>query len=259
MKLSSESLEEAGGLSGLLRPLFSQQKKKNNISVREVRQQIENEEFDKLISKDQIIKKAMNAVEQDGIVFIDEIDKICQTDYNGYHADASAEGVQRDLLPIIEGTTINTKYGNIDTSKILFIASGAFHQSKPSDLLAELQGRLPIRVQLKPLSEKDLHRILTEPENNLIVQHQAMLKTEDVHLVFTDSAIREVAKLAYEINQSVENTGARRLHTVLEKIVEDISYDCEKLKGKTVTIDLQDVTKRLHDLLTKADLKRYVL
>lgn len=216
---------------------------------------LEEQEAEKLINKDAIVKSALEAVQSNGIVFIDEIDKICK-DKNSYGADASSEGVQRDLLPLIEGTTISTKYGNVDTSKILFVASGAFHSCKPSDLLAELQGRLPIRVQLKPLKRQDYYRILTETKFNQIDQAKALLKTEGIDLEFTDEAIHDITKLTAEVNETVENIGARRLHTVMERILEEVSYQCTP--GKVV-IDVPEVRKHLSELLLKTDLSRYVL
>lgn len=213
--------------------------------------------MEKVLNKDTIVKKAVESVESNGIVFIDEIDKICTNERDRHGADASAEGVQRDLLPLIEGTTISTKHGNIDTSKILFIASGAFHTCKPSDLLAELQGRLPIRVQLKPLSREDLYSILTETEFNQIDQAKALLKTEGIDLTFTEAAVREIAKLTSEVNETVQNIGARRLHTVLERILEDVSFECPT--GKQVVIDVPQVRQHLSDMLLKTDLSRYVL
>lgn len=216
---------------------------------------LEEQEAEKLLNKDAIVKSALEAVQTNGIVFIDEIDKICR-DKNSYGADASSEGVQRDLLPLIEGTTISTKYGNVDTSKILFIASGAFHSCKPSDLLAELQGRLPIRVQLKPLKRQDYYRILTETKFNQIEQAKALLKTEGIDLQITDEAINEITKLTAEVNETVENIGARRLHTVMERILEDVSFQCTP---GTVVIDVPEVRKCLSELLLKTDLSRYVL
>jgi len=231
-------------------------KKKRKMTIAECRPYLEEQESEKLLNKDAITKNAMEAVQSNGIVFIDEIDKICKT-RDSYGADASSEGVQRDLLPLIEGTTISTKYGNIDTSKILFIASGAFHSCKPSDLLAELQGRLPIRVQLKPLTREDLYRILTETKFNQIEQARALLKTEGIDLTFTDAAIHEITRLTAEVNETVENIGARRLHTVLERILEEVSF--ESRAGLSVVIDVPDVKKRLGDMLVKTDLSRYVL
>jgi ATP-dependent HslUV protease ATP-binding subunit HslU len=205
------------------------------------------------------IAEAIRSVEQDGIVFIDEIDKICSRGSDRHGADASAEGVQRDLLPLIEGCTISTKYGNVDTDHILFVASGAFHAVKPSDMLAELQGRLPIRVELKGLTEDDLYRILTEPETNLIKQQQALLKTEGVELQFTDDAIRRIAHVAADVNNTVENIGARRLHTVIERIVEDVSFSAPEMAGQTVVIDVAKVNEKVTDFLLKTDLSKFIL
>jgi len=215
-------------------------------------------EIQKLLTEDVIIKRAILETEEYGIVFIDELDKIAGSNLR-YHADASDEGVQRDLLPLIEGTKIATDHGEVDTSKILFITAGAFHQAKPSDLLAELQGRLPIRVVLHDLTEKDMYRILTEPESHLIKQHRALLQTESVDLRFTDEAIKEIAKVASEVNQTVENIGARRLHTVLEKVLEEVSYNAAQYKGKTVVIDRDDVQNHMKELRKKSDLKQYIL
>jgi len=228
------------------------------MKVREIRPFLMEEETNKVLSQENIVQKAIKAVENDGVVFIDEIDKICGSGYE-FHADASAEGVQRDLLPLIEGTVINTRHGNVDTHKILFIASGAFHQSKPSDLLAELQGRLPIRVQLKPLEEADLCRILTEPEANQIRQQKALMKTEQIEVNFNPEATKVIAAVAHEINTTIENIGARRLHTVIEKIMEDISFNCDKYRGKVVEIDGEFVLDKLKDLRAKANLKQFIL
>jgi len=211
-----------------------------------------------MLRQDLIIAKAIREVEEYGIVFIDELDKIVGNS-SRYHADASDEGVQRDLLPIIEGTKIATDHGDVDTSKILFIAAGAFHHSKPSDLLAELQGRLPIRVQLEALTAEHLYRILTEPEPNLIKQQIALLKTEEVDLQFTDAAIKRIANIASEVNDQVENIGARRLYTVLEKVLEDVSFNANKHKGQTLIIDVPLVDAHLQALMKRADLKQYIL
>jgi len=220
---------------------------------------IEDVESEKILTDESITKKAIDATEQDGIVFIDEIDKICTPSNYRHGADASSEGVQRDLLPIIEGSTISTKHGNVNTDHILFVASGAFHSAKPSDLMAELQGRLPIRVELKGLTEADMYRILVVPENNLVRQHVELLKTEGVNLHITESALREIAAVAAELNMTVENIGARRLHTVLERILEDVSYNAPDLKGETITIDAVSVRGALGDMLLKTDLSKYVL
>jgi len=211
-----------------------------------------------LLRDDMIVAKAIKEVEEYGIVFIDELDKIVGN-ASRYHADASDEGVQRDLLPIIEGTKITTDHGDVDTSKILFITAGAFHHSKPSDLLAELQGRLPIRVQLEALTADHLYRILTEPEPNLIRQQVALMKTENVELEFTEAAIRKIANVASEINDQVENIGARRLYTVMEKVLEEISFNASTYKGQKVVVDVVLVEARLKESLRKADLKSYIL
>lgn len=226
--------------------------------VSEARTVLEEIEADKLLEEVDINKEAIAAVEESGIVFIDEIDKlVSSSDYKG--ADASSEGVQRDLLPLIEGSTISTKHGNVNTDFILFIASGAFHSSKPSDLLAELQGRLPIRVSLKGLTEADLYRILTEPVNNLLKQQTEMLKSENVELSFTEEAIREIARVTHETNRSVENIGARRLHTVIERIVEDISFNAPDQAGQKVEVTGDYVRERVGELLLKSDMRKYIL
>jgi len=216
------------------------------------------EESDKLLDQDRVINEAKNAVEQNGIVFIDEIDKICARGER-IGADVSREGVQRDLLPLIEGTTVATKYGAIKSDHVLFIASGAFHLAKPSDLLPELQGRLPIRVELKALDRDDFVRILTEPENSLIKQYKALLKTEDVTLDFTPDAIAEIASLAAEVNRNVENIGARRLQTILERVLEDISFTASDQPGTTLTVDAVYVRDKVGDLAKNADLSKFIL
>lgn len=206
-------------------------------------------------------KEAIAAVEQKGIVFLDEIDKICSSrDLMSKSADASAEGVQRDLLPLVEGTTISTKFGNINTDYILFIASGAFHSVKPSDMLPELQGRLPVRVELQGLSEDDLYRILTEPVVNVLRQQKELIATEGVDLIFEDDAIREIARLASELNRTIENIGARRLHTVIERIMEKISFEAAEMEeGEQIVVDKELVQERLSDFLVSSDLSRYIL
>lgn len=231
---------------------------KKTMTISEARPLLEELESDRLLDDQDVIKEAIANVEESGIVFIDEIDKLVSSgDHRG--ADASSEGVQRDLLPLIEGSSITTKHGNVNTDFILFIASGAFHSTKPSDLLAELQGRLPIRVTLKGLTEEDLHRILTEPVNNLLRQQTEMLKCENVDLNFTPEAIKEIARVTYETNKSVENIGARRLHTVIERVIEDISFDASSHQGETIVVDDEYVKKRVSDLLTKSDLRKYIL
>ena len=217
------------------------------------------EESDKLLDQEKVVSEAIQSVEQNGIVFLDEIDKIsARSDYKG-GADVSREGVQRDLLPLIEGTTVSTKHGAVKTDHILFIASGAFHLAKPSDLLPELQGRLPIRVELKALTQDDFKRILTEPEASLIKQYKALMKTEEVDLVFTDDSIDELARLAADINATVENIGARRLHTVLERLLEEISFTASDKPGQTITIDATYVREQVGGLAKNADLSKFIL
>ena len=237
---------------------FGQQTKKKRMKVADSYAVLIEEESDKLLDQDQVKREAIQAVEQNGIVFIDEIDKIsAREDRQG--ADVSREGVQRDLLPLIEGTSVTTKHGAIRTEHILFIASGAFHQSKPSDLLPELQGRLPIRVELNPLTQEDLARILVEPEASLIKQYVALMATEGVTLDFTDEAIDEIARLATEINDRVENIGARRLHTVMERLVEDISFSATDRSDETMTIDPGYVREQVGQLVEGADLSKFIL
>ncbi|MBZ9676683.1 ATP-dependent protease ATPase subunit HslU [Mesorhizobium sp. ES1-1] len=217
-----------------------------------------NDESDKLLDQDEVVRRAIDATENDGIVFLDEIDKIASRE-GGMGAGVSREGVQRDLLPLIEGTTVATKYGPLKTDHILFIASGAFHVSKPSDLLPELQGRLPIRVELRALEKDDFVRILTETEASLIKQYIALMKTEGVDLTFTDDAIDSLAGIAVDLNSSVENIGARRLQTVMERVLDDISYDAPDRNGTTVTIDAAYVEKHVGDLSRNTDLSRFIL
>merc|ERR1712054_733270 len=232
---------------------------KRTMPVREARSILAEMEMEKLVDTADVTREAIKSVEESGIVFLDEIDKICNNgDYRG--ADASAEGVQRDLLPLIEGSTISTKYGNINTDYILFIASGAFHQCKPSDLLPELQGRLPIRVELNALSEDDMYRILTEPVTNVLRQQTELLATEQVKLEFTECAKREIARVASLANKTIENIGARRMHTVLERIVEELSFDAsDKEPGSTITVDKEYVEERVNDMLLQSDMSKYIL
>lgn len=216
------------------------------------------EEADKLVDQETVTREAIKSVEEDGIVFLDEIDKVCaRSDARG--ADVSREGVQRDLLPLIEGTTVSTKHGPVKTDHILFIASGAFHIAKPSDLLPELQGRLPIRVELRALTEEDFVRILTETDNALTRQYSALMATEEVEVTFTEDGIAELAKVAAEVNRSVENIGARRLYTVLERVFEELSFEAPDKSGQAVTVDAEFVEKHLGELSRSADLSRYVL
>lgn len=235
---------------------------RKKLPIPEARKVLLTAEIERLLQTVDLKKEAISAVEETGIVFIDEIDKICSSSGSfGKNTDASAEGVQRDLLPLVEGTTVNTKQGNVKTDYILFVASGAFHSVKPSDLLPELQGRLPVRVHLKGLTEEDLYKILTEPVANMIRQQVELLKTEGVELVFEDEAIREIARMAAELNKSVENIGARRLHTVMEKIMEEISFDAaeEGMRGTCVVVDKAKVEARLEGVTKKTDLSRFIL
>jgi len=256
-----EDAEMGGGFVSILK-LFEKSGpvRKKKMPISEARKVLERKEKEQLFDQEAVVKLAIQSAEQDGIVFIDEIDKICEKkDSIHSGADASSEGVQRDLLPIIEGSIVNTKLGNVDTSHMLFIASGAFHSCKPSDLISELQGRLPIRVELKALLQEDLFRILTEPENNQIKQQMELLKTEGIDLKFSEKAIHAIARVAAEVNAQVENIGARRLHTVLERIMEDVSFNCDKYKGQSVVLEEEDVKRHLGDMLLKTDLSRFIL
>ncbi len=235
-------------------------KQRKRLTVAQSHDVLMQEECDNLLDDGEVAQEALAAVENDGIVFLDEIDKItARSEGKGVGGDVSREGVQRDLLPLIEGTTVSTKHGSVKTDHILFIASGAFHLSKPSDLLPELQGRLPIRVELEALTRDDLKRILTEPENSLIRQYRALMDTEGVTLTFTDDGVDALADLSAEVNSSVENIGARRLHTLLEKVLEDISFDASDKPGTTVTIDGAYVREHVGDLAGDADLSRFIL
>jgi ATP-dependent HslUV protease ATP-binding subunit HslU len=232
--------------------------KTRRMTVEESHEILINEESDKLLDQDVLVQEAIKAVENNGIVFLDELDKICARE--GRHSgDVSREGVQRDLLPLIEGTTVSTKHGTVKTDHILFIASGAFHIAKPSDLLPELQGRLPIRVELKPLSRDDMRRILTEPEASLIKQYVALMKTEGVTLDFTEDAIDALADIAVQVNSTVENIGARRLQTVMERVLDDISFSATDRPNETFKVDAEYVRKNVGDLANNADLSRFIL
>jgi ATP-dependent HslUV protease ATP-binding subunit HslU len=232
--------------------------KKKKMSVKESHEILINEESDKLIEQDKIVKAAKDSTENNGIVFLDEIDKIsARTDRVG--GDVSREGVQRDLLPLIEGTTVSTKYGTIKTDHILFIASGAFQLAKPSDLLPELQGRLPIRVELDALNSEDFKRILKEPDNSLIKQYKALLKTENVDLEFSEDGVDMIANLAYEVNSKVENIGARRLHTIIERVLDEISFTATDRSGEKINIDANYVKNNLGDIVKDTDLSKFIL
>ncbi len=245
-------------LGEMLGKSIGQKGKKKKMSVKESHEILIAQESDKMIEQDKIIKEAIESTENNGIVFLDEIDKVsARTDRAG--GDVSREGVQRDLLPLIEGTTVNTKYGPVKTDHVLFIASGAFQLAKPSDLLPELQGRLPIRVELRALTEEDFKRILKEPDNSLIKQYKALLKTENVDLEFSDDGIDMLAKLSTEINSTVENIGARRLHTIIEKVLDEISFAASDKSGQKITINKDYVKKNLGDLVKDTDLSKFIL
>ncbi len=232
--------------------------KKKKVKVKEATEILTQQESQRLIDFDKVVEKAIRRTEQNGIIFLDEIDKVVGSESTA-GPDVSREGVQRDLLPIVEGSTVLTKYGMVKTDHILFIASGAFHGSKPSDLLPELQGRFPIRVELNPLTEEDFVRILTEPQNALIVQYEALLATEDIQLNFTESSISEIARMAYAANESMENIGARRLHTVMEALLDDISFNASDSPEKEITIDRDYVRDKLSQILEDRNLSRYIL
>ncbi len=245
-------------LGDILGKNFGSSMKKRTLNVADSYDILLEEEGNKLLDNEKITKEAIARTEQSGIVFLDEIDKICHSTEQ-HRGDVSREGVQRDLLPLIEGTTVTTKHGQVRSDHILFVTSGAFHTVKPSDLLPELQGRLPIRVELRPLKRDDFYRILTEPKNALIAQYQALLATEELTLKFEDEALQEIANLAEQINDNVENIGARRLHTVLEKLLEDISFTASDNAGKTVTISKNNVNEQLGPLVKSADLSKFIL
>jgi ATP-dependent HslUV protease ATP-binding subunit HslU len=257
--ISNQGVEEMDvNIKDMLSGMFGQQKKKRKMSVADAFEYLIQEEENKLLDMDQVTRVAVERAEQMGIIFIDEIDKVAGRE-SGHGPDVSREGVQRDILPIIEGTTVNTRYGMIRTDHILFIAAGAFHVSKPSDLIPELQGRLPIRVELQSLKEEDFIRILTEPKNALIKQYVALLETEGVKLNITEDAVAAVARFATSVNEQTENIGARRLHTILEKVLDGISFEAPDLKKKNVKVDAAYVTKQLADIVKNQDLSRYIL
>jgi ATP-dependent HslUV protease ATP-binding subunit HslU len=245
-------------LKDMLPGLFAGRTRKRKMRVGEAVDYLVQEEEQKLVDMDQVTRIAIERVERSGIIFLDEVDKIAGRE-GGHGPDVSREGVQRDILPIVEGTTVNTRYGFVRTDHILFIAAGAFHVSKPSDLIPELQGRFPIRVELKSLTEADFIRILKEPKNALIKQYQALLDTEGIKLTFTEDALEEIASFAARVNETTENIGARRLHTILEKLLEDVSFDGPDLKKKNVRVDVGYVRKQLADIVKDQDLSRYIL
>jgi ATP-dependent HslUV protease ATP-binding subunit HslU len=248
----------SSNIQDMLSSVVPSKKKTQRIKVSEAREVFSEEEAEKLIDMDDVIREAIDRVEQSGFIFLDEIDKIAGQS-GGSSPDVSREGVQRDILPIIEGSTVSTKYGQVKTDHILFIAAGAFHVSKPSDLIPELQGRFPIRVELDNLSQKDFVKILTKPKNALLKQYQALLQAEGVTLEFNKDAINEIAKIATELNESMENIGARRLHTVMTSLLEDILFDLPDKKMTKILIDKKTVKKKLSNLSEDEDLRRYIL
>ncbi len=257
--VSSQGVEEMDiNVKDMLSGMFGQQKKKRKMTVAEAYDYLIQEEENKLLDMEQVTRIAVDRVEQMGILFIDEVDKIAGRE-SGHGPDVSREGVQRDILPIVEGTTVNTRYGMVRTDHILFIAAGAFHTTKPSDLIPELQGRFPIRVELSSLSEADFVRILTEPKNALIKQYIALLDTEGLKMNFSDDGVASIARFAALVNEQTENIGARRLHTILEKVLEEISFDAPDMKKRTVKIDAAFVQKQLTDVVKDQDLSRYIL
>jgi len=257
--LTNQGVEEMDvNIKDMLPNIFGQRTKKRKMKVNEAFEYLIQEEEQRLIDMDQVTRVAIDRVENSGIVFLDEIDKIAGRE-GGHGPDVSREGVQRDILPIVEGTTVNTRYGMVRTDHILFIAAGAFHVSKPSDLIPELQGRFPIRVELQSLTMEDFVRILTEPKSSLVKQYTALLETEGVKLEFTKEALDEIAHFAFRVNESTENIGARRLHTIMERVLDELSFDAPEKKGEAVTIDADYVRKMLTDIVKDQDLSRYIL
>jgi len=258
--VAASGMESLGiDLRDVFGSLFPPRRKRKRMKIKDAREVLFNQEVQRAIDMDDVVQEAIRRVEETGIVFIDEIDKIVSPPGGGYGPDVSRGGVQRDLLPIVEGSTVLTKHGPVRTNHILFIAAGAFSQSKPSDLLPELQGRFPIRAELSPLSEEDLYRILVEPYNSLVKQYKALLSTEGVSIDFTEDALREIAHIAYSLNEKMENIGARRLYTVVEKVLQDISFNAPRLKGQHIVIDREYVRKQLQDILKDEDVTRYIL
>src|SRR5467141_5354188 len=257
--ISNQGVEEMDvNIKDMLPNLFGQRMKKRKMKVNEAFEYLIQEEEQRLIDMDQVTRIAIDRVEDSGIVFLDEVDKIAGRE-GGHGPDVSREGVQRDILPIVEGTTVNTRYGMVRTDHILFIAAGAFHVSKPSDLIPELQGRFPIRVELQSLTMEDFVRILTEPKSSLVKQYTALLETEGVKLEFTPEALDEIAHFAFRVNESTENIGARRLHTIMERVLDELSFDAPEKKGEHVIVDPDYVRKMLTDIVKDQDLSRYIL
>ena len=258
--ITSQGVEEMDiNMKDILPGLFGQRTKKRRMNVTEAMDYLIQEEENRLIDMDQVTRTAVERAEQSGIIFLDEIDKIAGRERGGGGPDVSREGVQRDILPIVEGTTVNTRYGMVRTDHILFIAAGAFHVSKPSDLIPELQGRFPIRVELHVLTTDDFIRILKEPKSALVKQYTALLETEGIKLTFTDESLQEIARFAAAVNEATENIGARRLHTIMEKLLDEISFEGPDLKKKVVRIDADYVQKQLTDIVKNQDLSRYIL
>lgn len=257
--ISNQGVEEMDvNIKDMLPNIFGQRTKKRKMKVNEAFEYLIQEEEHRLIDMDQVTRMAIDRVENSGIVFLDEIDKIAGRE-GGHGPDVSREGVQRDILPIVEGTTVNTRYGMVRTDHILFIAAGAFHVSKPSDLIPELQGRFPIRVELQSLTMEDFVRILTEPKSSLVRQYTALLETEGVKLEFTHEALEEVARFAFRVNENTENIGARRLHTIMERVLDELSFDAPEKKGQQITVDADYVRRMLTDIVKDQDLSRYIL
>lgn len=256
---SGAGIEEMGiNFQDMFSGMFPPKKKQRKVTIAEARDMLKQEEAQKLIDMDDVYLEAIRRVEESGIIFLDEIDKIAGKE-SGRGPDVSREGVQRDILPIVEGSTVMTKYGPVKTDHILFVAAGAFHLSKPSDLIPELQGRFPIRVELTSLSEEDFKRILTEPENALTKQYAALLSTEKIEIEFADQGISEIAKIAHLVNEQTENIGARRLHTILEKLLEELSFSAPEISTSKVVIDLDYVQHQLNNIVTDKDLSKYIL
>jgi ATP-dependent HslUV protease ATP-binding subunit HslU len=257
--ISNQGVEEMDvNIKDMLPNIFGQRTKKRKMKVNEAFEYLIQEEEQRLIDMDQVTRAAIDRVQDSGIIFLDEIDKIAGRE-GGHGPDVSREGVQRDILPIVEGTTVNTRYGMVRTDHILFIAAGAFHVSKPSDLIPELQGRFPIRVELQSLTMEDFIRILTEPKSSLVKQYTALLETEGVKLEFTSNALEEIARFAFRVNEGTENIGARRLHTIMERVLDEISFDAPEKKGEQITVDAAYVEKMLVDIVKDQDLSRYIL
>ncbi|WP_077617808.1 HslU--HslV peptidase ATPase subunit [Bacillus sinesaloumensis] len=258
--LQGSGMEQMGmNMQDAFSNLMPKKRKKRKLTVKEARKVLTNEEAAKLIDMDEVTQEAINRSEQTGIIFIDEIDKVAGKSHNSSSADVSREGVQRDILPIVEGSTVVTKYGSVKTDHMLFIAAGAFHMSKPSDLIPELQGRFPIRVELTKLTVDDFYRILVEPDNALLKQYSALLETEGIQLEFSDDAIRKIAEVAFQVNQDTDNIGARRLHTILERLLEDLSFEAPDITMEKITITPQYVDEKLSTIVKNKDLSQFIL